>query len=338
MSVDAEVLTRLREVSFLAGLDDEALLGFAERGRRQRYAPGEHVFAELEASTEVYVVLAGRAEVSVEGRSGERRVLHMLGPGMGFGEMASITGEPRSAAVLATEPLEVLCFADEDFDELRERRPAVARALVSTLAERLAHVEQTIDALLDSKASAAPAAAPATAVPVDARRGSLRRVWLNLVVARKRDLGFIALASFVLTLLAVRATVFLSFTFDVAERGVVRAAYMTGFALLIGSSWASLTYFRPGLRRWIAAAYGVGCALIVNELGVTLAFDIFYSDIHTRDPNMVFDLERLYRRTEPVRAAFIAFLLLVQLAYLRPFYRRVGFVLRTRLRGLFARR
>jgi hypothetical protein len=84
--------------------------------------------------------------------------------------------------------------------------------------------------------------------------------------------------------------------------------------------------------------YGVGIALIFNELGVTLAFDIFYKDIHTPDPNVPFDVEALYRRTEPLRFIAIGLVVLVQLAYLRKFYARAGFVVRTRLRGLLSRK
>ncbi len=169
-------------------------------------------------------------------------------------------------------------------------------------------------------------------------RASIRRAWHDLVVARSRDLGFIALAAFAVTLVVVRLAVFLAFRFDVAPRGALRAAYLTGFALLIGSAWTSVTFFRSSLRRWIAAAYGIGCALIANELGVTLAFDIFYRDIHTPDPTTPFDIERLYRRTEPHRAIVLALAILVQAAYLRPFYRLAAFVLRTRLRRLLGGR
>jgi hypothetical protein len=119
---------------------------------------------------------------------------------------------------------------------------------------------------------------------------------------------------------------------------VLRAAYLTGFGLLLLSACASLLTFRPSYRRAIALCYGIACALIANELGVTLAFDIFFRDIHTADPNVAFDVERLYRRSEPVRAIVIAAGVLVQAAYLRRFYRRVGFVLMTRLRRLASRR
>lgn len=153
----------------------------------------------------------------------------------------------------------------------------------------------------------------------------------------ERDLAFLTLVAFVVTLLGVRLAVFGAFRFDVAPRGLLRAAYLTGFTLVIVSSCTSLLTFRPGLRRLVAFAYGVGLALILNELGVTLAFDIFFKDIHTPDPDVPFDIERLYRRAEPLRAIAVGLLVLVQAVYLRRFYRRAVFVVRTRARKLLAR-
>jgi hypothetical protein len=136
----------------------------------------------------------------------------------------------------------------------------------------------------------------------------------------------------------VRALVYLAFRFDFFVRDVLRAAYLTGFGLLGISALVALLTFRPGLRRAVAVAYGVGCALIFNELGVTLAFDIFFKDIHTPDPTVAFDIERLYQRTEALRAIVIGLVVLVQVAYLRGFYRRALFVMKTRARKIFARR
>ena len=144
--------------------------------------------------------------------------------------------------------------------------------------------------------------------------------------------------SFALTLLAVRLAVYVSFRFDLATRGTLRAAYMTGFTLLVVSAASGILTFRPAVRRLVAIAYGVGVALIFNELGVTLAFDIFYKDIHTPDPDVAFDVESLYRRTEPLRAIAIGFVVLIQAAYLRTFYRRAWFIARTRVRRIISRR
>jgi hypothetical protein len=269
-------------------------------------------------------------------------VLGKLSAGTAFGEMSSLTGELRSATVTATEDVEVLVIPDAVFDEMRARRPQIAVALLRVLAGRLADTEQAIEALLVAEepvleGRASIAVGRAAGASKEQRKGSLGRVWRELVVAKKRDLAFLTLSAFVLTLLAVRLTVYASFRFDFVPKDVLRTAYMTGFTSLVTAAGASLLTFRPAWRRAIAVFYGLGLALIFNELGVTLAFDIFFKDIHTADPNVPFDVERLYRRTEPIRAIAIGLVVLVQAAYLRRFYARAAFVVMTRLRGLVSR-
>ncbi|HEY1552103.1 MAG TPA: cyclic nucleotide-binding domain-containing protein [Kofleriaceae bacterium] len=314
----------LRSVDFLAMLDDETLAELLERGTRVTRPTGARLISELESGADMFVVMRGTAEVFVEPRRGQRRVLGTLGPGNAFGEMSSVTGALRSATVVATSEIDVLEVDDALFDRLRARRPEIAVALLATLAKRLADADRQIDALLSQHE--VPVEAPV------AEQQSIRRVWRELVVSRKRDLTFATLAAFALTLIAVRLAVYLSFRLDVAPRGVLRGAYMTGFALLVISAATSVLTFRPAIRKLVAIAYGIGAALIFNELGVTLAFDIFYKDIHTPDPNVAFDIERLYRRTAPLRAITIGFVVLIQVVYLRHFYRRVWFIIRTRLR------
>lgn len=326
----------LRKVSFLEPLDDATLGELLVRASRRRYARGATMVSELEPGADVFVILSGEATVTVDARGGERKVLGTLQEGSAFGEMSSLTGELRSATVTAAEEVEALVIADRDFDELRERRPEVAVALLRMLAARLAEAERSLDVLFASAHE--EGVAPSDAKPAEGKRGSFSRVWGELVVGKQRDLGFLTLAGFVVTLLLVRVVVFASFELDFAPREVLRTAYTSGFALLILSACASLLTFRPAVRRGIALAYGVALALIANELGVTLAFDIFYKDIHTPDPDVAFDIERLYRRTESARAIVVGLALLVQAAYLRRFYARAAFIARTRIRGLFSKK
>jgi CRP-like cAMP-binding protein len=323
-------LAVLRAVEFLAPLDDDTLTELVAAGRIVRRGRGARIVTALESGADVFVLLKGEAEVFVEPRAGERRVLRTLAPGCAFGEMSSITGALRSATVVTTTDVELLVIPDAVFDRLRERRPEVAVALLRSLAKRLGEADRAVDALLSEHV----AETPTKAEPVEP--GSIRRVWRELVVSRSRDLTFLTLASFVLTLVAVRLVVYASFRLDLAPRTTLRVAYMSGFSLLVLSAATALLTFRPVVRRVVAIAYGIGVALIFNELGVTLAFDIFFKDIHTADPDVAFDVERLYRRTEPVRAIAIGLVVLVQAAYLRQFYRRVWFILKTRVRRLFA--
>jgi CRP-like cAMP-binding protein len=335
--LSAEELALLRKVPFLASVDDATLSELAQRGRRAQYRKNDRIVSELEPGADVFVMLRGEAEASLETARGERETLGKFGPGGAFGEMSSLTGELRSATVLATGDVEVLIVPDDVFDDLRRRRPLVAVSLVRTMAARMAEAERSIQELIALPTERGPAPPPASKVAGGVRRGSIARAWRELVVGHKKDLSFLVFAAFVSTLLVVRAGVYLSFRADFAPMDVLRAAYTTGFALLGVSSCASLLTFRPAWRRGIAVAYGVALALILNELGVTLAFDIFYKNITTPDPNVPFDVEELYRRTEGVRAVLIAFAVLLQAAYLRPFWRRAAFVLRTRARKVLSK-
>jgi CRP/FNR family transcriptional regulator, cyclic AMP receptor protein len=326
----------LRRVDYLSALDDAALGEVASRAHVHRYVKGARIVSELESGTDVFVIAEGHAEVSVDAQRGERQLLGTIGEGDAFGEMSSLTGELRSATVTAMSNVTALVIADADFDRLREKRPEVAICLARVIASRLGTAERSIDTFFASAHEAAGAAEKARGGK--ARRGSIARVWSELVVSRKRDLAFLTFAGFVAALLLVRIAVWFAFKYDFAPRTMLRIAYITGFSLVGISACASLLTFRPRWRRAIALAYGVGLALICNELGVTLAFDIFFKDIHTPDPNVPFDIEQLYRRTEPLRAIAIGIAVLFQLTYLRGFYRRSLFVLSTRLRKRLARR
>jgi len=326
----------LRCVDYLSTLDDGALAGIAARARVHRYVKGARIVSELESGADVFVIAEGRAEISVDAQRGEKQVLGTIGEGDAFGEMSSLTGELRSANVTALTDVRALVIADADFDGLRETRPEVAVKLVRLIASRLGAADKSIDGIFASSREAIDAAEKAAGGK--ARRGSIARAWTELVVNRKRDLAFLTLAAFVMALLLVRIAVRLAFEYDFAPREMLRAAYVGGFLLVGVSACTALLTFRPGWRRAIALAYGVGLALILNELGVTLAFDIFFKDIHTPDPNVPFDIEQLYRRTEPLRAIAIGLAVMVQLAYLRGFYRRALFVMTTRLRKKAARR
>jgi CRP-like cAMP-binding protein len=325
MNQDAR-LALLRSVSFFSELDPETLRDVAARAQIRRYPTGARIVSELEFGADLFVLAEGQAEVSVQPRRGEKQLLGTMERGATFGEMASLTGELRSATVIALTPVEALVISDRDFDRLRARRPEIAAFLVKTLAARLSEAERTLETLLGE--STGSRALPG---PRGSRR-SLGALWRELVVNHRKDLAFLSLVAFVLTLLVVRLAVFLSFTYDFAPREVLRIAYLTGFGLLLASSCTALFTYRPAWRRAVAFAFGMGAALIFNELGVTLAFDIFYQDMYTPDPTLAFDVERLYRRTEPLRAVVIGLVVLVQAAYLRRFYARAWFLLGRRMR------
>src|SRR5580658_797378 len=93
----------LQQVDFLRFLPDAQRRTLASKSRLRLYADGETIVRQGDGSTELFVVDQGLVVVVKErgGREGERSEVELaeLGPGAFFGEMALMTGEPRTATV-----------------------------------------------------------------------------------------------------------------------------------------------------------------------------------------------------------------------------------------------
>ena len=85
----------------------------------------------------LFVVKSGRLRVTGAGPSGTEVTLGELGPRDWTGEMAVLTGQPRSATVTAIEAGELVRLSRPAFDELTRRFPAVASRLTADIGPRL---------------------------------------------------------------------------------------------------------------------------------------------------------------------------------------------------------
>jgi CRP-like cAMP-binding protein len=104
----------------------------------QRLAPGESIIREGEEGTSFYVVAGGKLSVSKRDEAaGGRLVLAHLGDGDFFGEMALLSGAPRSATVTAEVESEVLEFRAENLLEIAGQHPHVAQSLRKFYRQRL---------------------------------------------------------------------------------------------------------------------------------------------------------------------------------------------------------
>ncbi len=321
------------KVAWLASLGENALSEFFDAGVRMTFRPGQQIIGELEVGDSMYLLLSGTAKATVRAGQTDAFEIGTLETGDTCGELSLVTRELRSATVTATSQVEALRLEREEFESFVRRHPQIAVHFLKEIASRLEATDRALDALLNEhdlkKASAIAGISPA--------KGSFRRAWRELVASRKKELPFVVLASFVLTLIVIRLSVaiFQRAGGDLFE--LLRTAYTAGFALIIVSAATSFMRFSAAVRRGIAVAYGIGFALIANELSVFLAFDTFYLDMTTRDPNLAFSVEELYRRSEGNFAIALMIAILLQATYLRRFYRRSAFILGTRLRALLGR-
>jgi NTE family protein len=168
----APLLAQLRALPLFADLPDAVVGEVAAEARRRVVRPGEVLCRVGEPGDAFYVVDSGMVRVLVPTPRGEELVAQ-LGPGHWFGEMALITGEPRSATVIAAVETTLMVLERRAFQALMQRAPHAMMVISDTLSRRLrAHL-----------LAGPPAVRPHTIVAVAPPTAEARRVLLNVAVA-----------------------------------------------------------------------------------------------------------------------------------------------------------
>lgn len=113
------------------------VLKLEQVGREVTVPPGTKVVRQGEAPEFFYVIQSGRLLVYRETQDGIRTVLTELGAGAYFGEVALVTGQPRTASVEAVEESSLVQVSKEEFDRVLDHNPALARHIIQQLAQWL---------------------------------------------------------------------------------------------------------------------------------------------------------------------------------------------------------
>jgi small-conductance mechanosensitive channel/CRP-like cAMP-binding protein len=136
---DAE-LNLLASQPLFSSLDQFQLDQLAQRSRRVRFGRGEKIISQGAAGNSMFILATGKAEVQVE-RDGRSQPVGRLAAGDCFGEISLLTGEPRSATVLATLDCEVLEIEQETIGILLREHPELAESLSETVVARRSATE-----------------------------------------------------------------------------------------------------------------------------------------------------------------------------------------------------
>ncbi|RPI23211.1 MAG: hypothetical protein EHM61_20285 [Acidobacteria bacterium] len=103
--------------------------------------PAERVlFHQGDPGDCLYIVLEGAVSVYSESEDGGRRQLTLLERGAVFGEMALLTGQPRSASVRTTTDVRLMGIRKTEFDRVVTAHPELVVALARTLSKHLNRV------------------------------------------------------------------------------------------------------------------------------------------------------------------------------------------------------
>ena len=129
----------LRECRVFAGISERGLVRVAEKLRPRSVAAGQPLMKQGEPSTAMYLLASGRVRVERSDRDATQPQLELaqLGPGEVVGEMGLLDGRPRSATVVAIQPVEAYELDAEGLTEVMALLPEVCRGLRELVTERL---------------------------------------------------------------------------------------------------------------------------------------------------------------------------------------------------------
>jgi putative oxidoreductase len=114
-------------------------------GREVCIPAGGKIVKQGEIAQQFYVVISGKLKVYRETQDGIRTDLTVLGPGTYFGEVALVTGKPRTASVEAVEESTLLEISEEEFDLVLDQNPKLARQIISSLAQWLVEGDKRLE-------------------------------------------------------------------------------------------------------------------------------------------------------------------------------------------------
>jgi CRP-like cAMP-binding protein len=130
--------TFLRHSELFEHQPPEVLGAVLAQGQLEEYGPGETVVRQGDPGDRLYVVKSGILEVlSLSSDSPEPVPIAYLGTGEVLGELALLTGSPRSATVRCPQGAELFAVEKAVFLDLMEQLPALARNMCLVLARRL---------------------------------------------------------------------------------------------------------------------------------------------------------------------------------------------------------
>ena len=136
-----------RKFSLFEELDDRELASIAAVAKPRRYAKDDVVFHADESGDIFCLIKEGQVKVTMISPEGKEIILSMLGPGEFFGEMALLDDEPRSATIIAMEPLDLVTIWRADFLQILQENFSISKKLLATLSRRLRTASNRIESL-----------------------------------------------------------------------------------------------------------------------------------------------------------------------------------------------
>jgi anion transporter len=136
------VADTIRAIPIFSGLSREDTAKVLGKMEEATYAAGTTIFSQGDKGDAFYLIQSGTVQVILESDNGKSEVIAVLGAKDWFGEMALLSGEPRSATIYAVKPTVLWRLSREAWDDLIDKHPTWLLQFCATLSKRLSHLDR----------------------------------------------------------------------------------------------------------------------------------------------------------------------------------------------------
>ncbi len=141
MTAAMDRISSLKGTELFKALETEDLEKLSSKLKERVYPPNTAIVREGASGDAMFIIKNGKVEIRKKEQTlGIDLTIATLGSGTCFGEMALLTGKPRSATVMAAVPTEVFVLEKKDFDALLMAHPTMSLALNKIVAERIEEI------------------------------------------------------------------------------------------------------------------------------------------------------------------------------------------------------
>ena len=135
-------LEMLRQVDLFTVLSEDEMNELGERLQYAPFARGDVITKQGNIAHWLYIIMFGEVEVRYEPPNAAPQTLSTLRAGQFFGEMALLTGDARSATVVAKTDVECYRLDGKSFQGLLLGRPEIAEGIARVIASRRPELEK----------------------------------------------------------------------------------------------------------------------------------------------------------------------------------------------------
>lgn len=143
------IFDAVRRSALFAEIEDAVLREVSGEFELLTLKAGEYLFYEGDRGDSLYIVGRGIVRVTRAAKDGSQLVIAEHGVGACVGEIALITGQPRTASVSAVTEVELVRLSNRGFAQIAERYPYLARLLTVAIVPRMqaSHLAHIFDDL-----------------------------------------------------------------------------------------------------------------------------------------------------------------------------------------------